>query len=94
MNWGCASPSAGHDRICQLMWLPAGAILFFDDLPENVHAAEDAGFQAVLVRSPDDVAAALGSRGLVPRIGAGWRRCRKSITPCPGAGGQTGLSCC
>jgi FMN phosphatase YigB (HAD superfamily) len=34
-------------------------ILFFDDLEENVAGARTAGLQAVLVRSPTDVAAAL-----------------------------------
>lgn len=57
------------DRICQLTRLPAAAILFFDDLPENVHAAEEAGLQAVLVRSPQDVISALRLCGLEPRMG-------------------------
>ena len=34
-------------------------ILFLDDLPENVAGARAAGMQAVVVRSPDDVADAL-----------------------------------
>lgn len=50
---------AAFDRICQLTGTPASSIVFFDDLPENVHAAKVAGLQAVLVRSPDDVAASL-----------------------------------
>jgi FMN phosphatase YigB (HAD superfamily) len=55
------------DRICGLTGVPAESFLFFDDLPVNVQAARDAGFQAVLVRSPDDVATALESLGLVRR---------------------------
>lgn len=55
------------DRICGLTGVLAESFLFFDDLPVNVQAARDAGFQAVLVRSPDDVAMALESLGLVRR---------------------------
>jgi glucose-1-phosphatase len=50
---------AAFDRVCLLTGTPAASILFFDDLVENVRAAEEAGLQAVLVKSPDDVAAAL-----------------------------------
>ena len=39
----------------------ADRVLFFDDLPANVEGARAAGMQAVLVRSPDDVAQALQS---------------------------------
>ena len=39
--------------------LPPGRVLFFDDLPANVQGAQGAGMQAVLVRSPEDVASAL-----------------------------------
>lgn len=57
---------AAFERIGQLIDLPLQAILFFDDLPANVHAARTAGLQAVLVRSPDDVDAALRARGFQP----------------------------
>lgn len=60
---------AAFDRICALTDTPAGAIVFFDDLAENVQAALDAGFQGVLVKSPQDVAAALQSRGYDRRAG-------------------------
>ena len=50
---------AAFDRICHLTETPASSIVFFDDLPENVQAAKKAGLQAVLVRSPDDVATSL-----------------------------------
>lgn len=57
---------AAFDRICALTSTPAASILFFDDLAENVQAAEDAGLQGVLVKSPEDVAAALRSFGYLP----------------------------
>lgn len=54
---------AAFDRVCALIGTAAGSVLFFDDLADNVRAAQDAGLQAVLVRSPDDVAATLQSLG-------------------------------
>ena len=54
---------AAFERICLLTGTPAASIVFFDDLPENVQAAADAGLQVVLVRSPEDVALALRSLG-------------------------------
>lgn len=44
--------------------VPAGAILFFDDLPDNVAAARAVGMDAVLVRSAADVREAVQARGL------------------------------
>lgn len=52
---------AAFDRICLLTGASAASVIFFDDLPENIQAAESAGLQGVLVRSPDDVALALRS---------------------------------
>lgn len=46
-------------RICEMIRTKPADVLFFDDLPENVHAALGCGFQAVLVRSPQDVRDAL-----------------------------------
>lgn len=43
---------------------PAGRIVFFDDLSENVEAARAVGLQAVHVRSSADVATALDALGL------------------------------
>ena len=54
---------AAFDRVCSLIGKDAGSILFFDDLIDNVQAAQDAGLQAVWVRSPDDVAAAFQALG-------------------------------
>lgn len=53
---------AAFDYVAHAMGVAAASILFFDDLPENVAAARDAGFQAVHVRSPADVQTVL--RGL------------------------------
>ena len=62
---------AAFDRICSLTDTPAASILFFDDLAENVQAAEDAGLQGVLVRSTEDVVDSLHSLGYaVPRSAA------------------------
>ena len=58
---------AAFERVCALTGTSAASILFFDDLAENVRAAEDAGFQGVLVKTPEDVAAALRSFGQRPR---------------------------
>ncbi|HEX4782206.1 MAG TPA: HAD family phosphatase [Usitatibacter sp.] len=46
-------------RVARRIGVDPGAILFFDDTPQNVEGARDAGLQAVLVRSPEDVARAL-----------------------------------
>jgi FMN phosphatase YigB (HAD superfamily) len=54
---------AAFDCICALIGKDAGAVLFFDDLADNVEAARHAGLHAVQVRSPEDVAAALQSLG-------------------------------
>ena len=54
---------AAFEHICLATDIPAENFVFFDDLPENIQAASRAGLQAVLVRSPDDVARALRSLG-------------------------------
>jgi FMN phosphatase YigB (HAD superfamily) len=43
--------------------IASGNSIFFDDLLDNVRAATDAGFQAVHVRSPEDVRNALRALG-------------------------------
>jgi len=50
---------AAFAHVCQEIGQPPQAVLFFDDLEENVQAARACGLQAVLVRSPEDVRAAL-----------------------------------
>jgi putative hydrolase of the HAD superfamily len=47
------------EHIAQVLSVPTGSLLFFDDLAENVDGARSAGLQAVHVRSPDDVRRAL-----------------------------------
>ncbi|MDP3084886.1 MAG: HAD family phosphatase [Rubrivivax sp.] len=62
----CRKPErAAFDLVARRLGVAAPAILFFDDLADNVAAAIDAGLQAVLVRSPADVRQALLSRGLI-----------------------------
>lgn len=51
------------DFICRSLRCEPGPILFFDDLAENVQAAQEAGLQAILVRSPEDVRSALRAAG-------------------------------
>jgi len=66
-----ASHEIGHrkpekrafEHIANALGVPTGAMLFFDDLAENVAGARSAGLQAVHVRSPDDVRRALQAIG-------------------------------
>jgi putative hydrolase of the HAD superfamily len=55
---------AAFDAIRVRTGIAASSFLFFDDLPENVQAAQAAGLQAVLVKSHRDVAAALEAHGV------------------------------
>lgn len=50
---------ASFEHVARAIGAPIGRVLFFDDLPANVEGARAAGMQAVLVRSPEDVARAL-----------------------------------
>jgi glucose-1-phosphatase len=52
-------------HVLQAIGLPAPQVLLFDDLQPNVQAARALGLQAVLVRSPEDVRAALAARRLI-----------------------------
>ena len=47
------------DHVTRSMGVPAGRVLFFDDLPENVIGARAAGLQATHVRTHADTAAAV-----------------------------------
>ena len=58
---------AAFEHVLRTIAVPAAQVLLFDDLPANVDAATALGLQAVLVRSPEDVRAALQQRGLVAR---------------------------
>lgn len=53
------------EYIAHALGVPLGAIMFFDDLAENVAGAAAAGLQAVHVRGPADVRAALVAIGCV-----------------------------
>lgn len=55
---------AAFDHICRATDFEAQSIVFFDDLPENVRGATEAGLQAVHVQSPTDVATALQRLGI------------------------------
>jgi putative hydrolase of the HAD superfamily len=57
---------AAFDYICRHTGVSAASFLFFDDLEENVAGARVAGLQAVQVRSPADVEAALRGFGVLP----------------------------
>jgi putative hydrolase of the HAD superfamily len=50
---------AAFDMVCEQMGVAPGEVLFFDDTAENVEGARAAGLQAVWVRGPGDVRAAL-----------------------------------
>jgi HAD superfamily hydrolase (TIGR01509 family) len=51
--------AAAYDHVVKAIGVPAGRIVFFDDLAENVEGARARGLVAVHVTSPDDVAHAL-----------------------------------
>jgi putative hydrolase of the HAD superfamily len=56
--------AAAYDHVVRAIGVPAGRIVFFDDLAENVEGARARGLSAVHVRSPDDVARALAELGI------------------------------
>jgi FMN phosphatase YigB (HAD superfamily) len=56
--------AAAYDHVVKSIGLPAGRIVFFDDLVENVESARARGLKAVHVRSSGDVADALAALGL------------------------------
>jgi len=68
-----ASHRMGHRKpqpeafahVLDAIGVAAHEALLFDDLPANVEAARGLGLQAVLVRGPQDVHAALAARGLL-----------------------------
>lgn len=55
---------AAFDHVCLAVGLTPQSLLFFDDSPENVSGASDAGLQSVLVRGPADVARSFAELGL------------------------------
>lgn len=54
---------AAFEYIARATGMAAGSMLFFDDLPENVQAAVDAGLQGIHVKAPQDVQRALRAWG-------------------------------
>jgi HAD superfamily hydrolase (TIGR01509 family) len=56
--------AAAYDHVVKAIGLPAGRILFFDDLADNVESARACGLKAVHVTSPGDVEGALAALGL------------------------------
>ena len=51
--------AAAYDHVVKAIGVPAGRILFFDDVLENIEGAEAHGLQAVQVRTTHEVEAAL-----------------------------------
>ncbi len=54
---------AAFGQVTRDIGVPAGSILFFDDLLENIRGAQDAGLMTVHVRSPANVIQALRNMG-------------------------------
>lgn len=64
-NIGLRKPdAAAFDHVVRAIGLPAGRIVFFDDLAENVEAARARGLQAVHVTAAADVGNALKALGI------------------------------
>jgi glucose-1-phosphatase len=62
---GFRKPDAeAYDHVVKAIGLPAGRIVFFDDLAENVESARACGLKAVHVTSSGDVEGALAALGL------------------------------
>lgn len=62
---GLRKPDAeAFDHVVKAIGMPAGRIVFFDDLAENIEGARACGLKAVHVASPDDVAEALAALGI------------------------------
>lgn len=63
-DMGCRKPERqAFEHIARDIGVSPPAILFFDDLAENIAGAQAAGLQAVQVRGPADVRAALRQAG-------------------------------
>ncbi|MEO8023423.1 HAD family phosphatase [Polaromonas sp.] len=63
-DMGCRKPERqAFEHIVREIKVDPQAILFFDDLAENIAGAQGAGLQAVHVRGPADVRAALERTG-------------------------------
>jgi putative hydrolase of the HAD superfamily len=56
--------AAAYDHVVKEIGVPAGRIVFFDDVMENIEGARARGLQAVHVTSTRDVADALAALGI------------------------------
>ncbi|MGA9090973.1 MAG: HAD family phosphatase [Bradyrhizobium sp.] len=56
--------AAAYDHVVKEIGVPAGRIVFFDDLAENIEGARARGLLAVHVKSSADVAEALDALGI------------------------------
>jgi putative hydrolase of the HAD superfamily len=56
--------AAAYDHVVKAIGVPAGRIVFFDDLAENIEGARARGLTAVHVTSSEDVAGALAALGI------------------------------
>ena len=56
--------AAAYDHAVKAIGVPAGRIVFFDDLAENIEGAQKRGLRTVHVSSPDDVARAFEALGI------------------------------
>ena len=62
---GLRKPDAeAFDHVVKAIGVPAGRIVFFDDLAENIEGARARGLIAVHVNSPGDVAETLAALGI------------------------------
>ena len=62
---GFRKPDAeAYDHVVKAIGVPAGRIVFFDDLAENIEGARARGLLAVHVKSSADVAEALAALGI------------------------------
>lgn len=57
--------AAAFEHVLRAIGVPPPEMLLFDDLADNIAAAQAMGLQAVLVMRPEDVRAALAERGLL-----------------------------
>jgi putative hydrolase of the HAD superfamily len=56
--------AAAYDHVVKAIGVPAGRIVFFDDLADNIEGARSRGLIAIHVTSPDDVSEALDALGI------------------------------
>ncbi|MDB5654060.1 MAG: haloacid dehalogenase [Tardiphaga sp.] len=59
-----------YEHVIEAIGVPAGRIVFFDDLADNIAGARACGLNAVHVTSPYDVARALAALGLLENKGS------------------------